>query len=79
MSMSGVSTGRKSPRRCASDLGMLHENQGSWLKGLCLWVLQPEVMSPSWLDKYQYTQSWSVYRKPAADVVKEYYTLGGQQ
>lgn len=60
-------------------LSMLYENQGSWLKGLCLWVLQPEVMSPSWLDKYQYTQSWSVYRKPAADVVKEYYTLGGQQ
>jgi hypothetical protein len=60
-------------------LSMLYENQGSWLKGLCLWVLQPEVMSPSWLDRYQYTQSWSVYRKPAADVVKEYYTLGGQQ
>jgi hypothetical protein len=60
-------------------LSMFYENQGSWLKGLCLWVLQPEAMSPSWLDRYQYTQSWSVYRKPAADVVKEYYTLGGQQ
>jgi len=57
-------------------LSMLYENQGTWLKGICLYGLTPMQMTRHEMEGINFSQSLSVYDKPAADVVKEYYTLG---
>jgi hypothetical protein len=57
-------------------LGMLYENQGTWLKGVCLYGLTPMQMTRHEIEGINFSQSLSVYDKPAAEVIKEYYTLG---
>ncbi|MEJ5184756.1 MAG: hypothetical protein WHT81_06520 [Rectinemataceae bacterium] len=54
-------------------LGMLSENRDEWLKGVSLWELTPAMLSSKNLLTDWHTKAFSVYGKPAADVVKAYF------
>jgi hypothetical protein len=56
-------------------LGVLYEKKGTWLKGVSLWQITPAVMTPEALKTIWHTQEFSVYKKPAAAVVKKYYSI----
>jgi len=50
-------------------------NQGSWLKGVSLWDLQPRHLRPhTWSDP-NYRNGWGMYHKTAADTVKKWYSI----
>lgn len=54
-------------------LSVLDENKENWFKGVSLWDITPHMLSPAALSSIYHTQSFSVYRKPAAEVVKKHY------
>lgn len=62
-------------------LRQLYENQGpqggldNWLGGVSLWQVNPAMMAPYQLSWIWYLQDFTTYQKPAAAVVKKYYTL----
>ncbi len=62
-------------RGLSAYLEVLYKNKGTWLKGISLWQISPVTMTPIELTKMWYTQEFTVYKKPAADVVKQYYTM----
>jgi len=54
-------------------LGILDENKDSWFKGVSLWQLTPSMLSSSNLQTIWHTQEFSIYGKPAAEVVKAHF------
>jgi len=56
-------------------LSILYKNKGTWLKGVSLWQITPLMMTPEAINTIWHTQEFTVYKKPAAEVVKKYYTL----
>lgn len=54
-------------------LSVLDENQDNWFKGVSLWQLTPYMMSEEALNSIYHTQEFTVYKKPAAEIVKKYY------
>ncbi len=58
-------------RGLAAYLEVLYSSKGGWLKGISLWQISPITMTPSELAKMWHTQEFTVYKKPAAEVVKE--------
>lgn len=54
-------------------LGILSENRDDWFKGVSLWELTPSMLSQDNLTTIWHTQSFSVYGKPAAAIVKAHY------
>jgi len=61
-------------RGLAAMLEVLYGNGGTWLKGISLWDLTPGLMGPDTVSDIWRTQGWSVYGKPAAQVVKGYFS-----
>lgn len=49
------------------------ENKKGWILGITVWDLTPYMISDDNLKTPWHTQSFSVYNKPAAEVVKKYY------
>jgi hypothetical protein len=56
-------------------LGVLFESKGTWLKGVSLWQITPAAMTPEALKTIWHTQEFTVYKKPAADIVRKYYSI----
>lgn len=56
-------------------LWALNVNKQDWFKGCSLWELNPDGMTPYYLSTIWHTQYFSIYGKPAANVVKKWYTL----
>jgi hypothetical protein len=56
-------------------LWALNVNKQNWFKGCSLWEVSPSLMTPYSLSTFWYTQSFSIYGKPSANVVKNWYTL----
>jgi hypothetical protein len=54
-----------------SDIGEKRINVGK--EGVSLWEVTPVTMTPYGLTTIYHTQDFSVYQKPAADVVKNYF------
>jgi hypothetical protein len=54
-------------------LGVLSENNDGWFKGVSLWQLTPSMLSSGNLQTIWHTQEFTVYGKPAADVVKAHF------
>lgn len=53
----------------------LNFNQGTWLKGVSLWDLQPRhLRTTTWTDP-NYLNGWGMYHKAAADTVKKWYSI----
>jgi hypothetical protein len=52
---------------------ILKNYRQSWLKGLTLWEITPYMLRPDGLNSIYHQQGFSVYQKPAAQVVKKYY------
>ncbi len=62
-------------RGISAYLEVLYKNKGTWLKGISLWQISPVTMTASELTKMWHTQEFTVYKKPAAEVVRRYYTM----
>lgn len=62
-------------------LRQLYENQGpqgnldNWLAGVSLWQVNPGMMAPYQLSWIWYLQDFTTYQKPAAAVVRKYFSL----
>lgn len=56
-------------------LGVLSKNQDSWFKGVSLWQLTPAMLSSENLQTIWHTQEFTVYGKPAADIVKAHFFI----
>jgi hypothetical protein len=56
-------------------LSVVYENQGDWLKGVSLWGITPGTMTPEVINTYWHTQAFTIYGKPAALTVKEFYSM----
>jgi len=54
-------------------LGVLSDNRDDWFKGVSLWQLTPSMLSSGNLQTIWHTQEFTVYGKPAADVVKAHF------
>jgi len=55
-------------------LSVLDENKENWLKGVSLWEITPYMIrTEGGLTSIYYTQAFTVYKKPAAEVVKKHY------
>ncbi|MGQ9780556.1 MAG: glycoside hydrolase family 113 [Bacillota bacterium] len=54
-------------------LGVLEENKENWFKGVSLWQITPAMLTPEALQSIYHTQEFTVYQKPAAEVVKRHY------
>lgn len=54
-------------------LGVLSDNRDNWFKGVSLWQLTPSMLSSGNLQTIWHTQEFTVYGKPAADVVKAHF------
>jgi hypothetical protein len=55
-------------------LSMLERYSGDWFKGVSLWQVTPELMRPSLETSIYNTHEFTFYGKPAADVVKAFFT-----
>jgi len=55
-------------------LSVLDENKEIWFKGISLWELTPHMISQNTLNSIYHKQGFSVYNKPAAEVVRKHYT-----
>ena len=71
----GVDNNDLQARGIEAYLSMLYENKGTWLKGVSIWEIDPFFMTSEGLSSYWYTQGFMVYKKPAAEVIKKYFTL----
>lgn len=57
-------------------LSALNADQGTWLKGVSLWDLQPRhLRSATWTDP-NYRNGWGLYNKASAVTVKKWYQTG---
>ncbi|MGD0552833.1 MAG: hypothetical protein ABSB25_09295 [Sedimentisphaerales bacterium] len=56
-------------------LNVLYGHKGNWLKGVSLWQITPMMMTPGAVNTIWHTQEFTVYKKPASEVVKKYYTI----
>lgn len=54
-------------------LSTLKDFKSSWFKGLTLWDVTPFMLRPEGLNSIYHQQGFSVYQKPAAEVVRKYY------
>ena len=54
-------------------LRVLSENKDSWFKGVSLWQLTPSMLSSNNLQTIWHTQEFTVYQKPAAEIVKQHF------
>ncbi|MCX7650089.1 MAG: hypothetical protein N2050_05995 [Flavobacteriales bacterium] len=52
---------------------ILKDFRSSWFKGLTLWEITPYMLRPEGLNSIYHQQGFSVYQKPAAQVVKKYF------
>lgn len=52
---------------------ILKNHRQTWFKGLTLWEITPYMLRPDGLNSIYHQQGFSVYQKPAAQVVKKYY------
>ncbi len=54
-------------------LSVLDENKENWFKGVSLWQITPYMIREEALSSIYHTQEFTVYKKPAAEVVKKHY------
>jgi hypothetical protein len=54
-------------------LSVLDENKENWLKGVSLWEITPYMIRKEALSSVYHKQGFTVYKKPAAEIVKAHY------